>query len=191
MPTLAEMLQPFARAKGAAKSSGIICNDPEIVALAESWRTAKVAFDAAESSKAIAEASLKPACFPVWIRENHGRANPESSVRIMTPSGKVTCSFQARWNPKGELGPMGVPSKFITRRSSIELNVDEIPEEKKEEVVAALIKVVTDLGCEKAISSKYTEYPNALFEAGRHTLSPETNLAIEMAGLGTVCALRA
>lgn len=188
--SLATLLKPRAKASS-APTDGIIITDPEVITLAAEWLATKRAFESADSNKKLSEAALKPACFTHWIQENHGRAKPESSVKILTPGGKVTCSFQARWFPKGDLTAMGVPSKYVRHKASIKIDIDLVPEPLQEKLASAVLEIVQQLGCEAAAEIKFAEYPNAEFEAGRHTLSPETNLAIETAGLGTVCALRA
>lgn len=174
-----------------AKKDGIIVTDPEAIRLGTEWREAKVAFDGAESAKKMAEANLKPVLFDCWLKANFGRPNPESSVKLLTPSGKVTCSFQARFFPAAKLSEMGVPAQYIRPKASIKIDMDQVPEALQEKLATAVLGAVDALGCSAAAEVKFSEYPTASFESGRHTLTTEQNLAFERAGLGTVVALRA
>ena len=188
--SLASILKSRAT-QGSAKQDGLVITDPAIVAQAAEWLTAKRGFDAAESAKKTSEAALKPMLLTEWLEANHNSARPESSIKILTPAGKVTCSFQARWFPKAPLTSMGVPPEFVRNRASITIDMDKVPESKQEELATKILAVVDGLGCAEAADIKFTEHPTATFETGRHTLPPERNLAFETAGLGTVVSLRA
>lgn len=188
--SLATLLKARATAPKTA-ADGIIVTDPAVVAAATTWLSAKRAFDAAESKKKLAEADLKPLCLDHWLTGNEQRANPESSVRIMSPEGRVTCSFQARYFPTpSNLVAIGVPAEYVCNRASIKVDIDKVPQAKQEPLAQAILKVIQEHGCDDACEIKFSEYPTAEFGAGRHRLGKEMNLRLEVAGLGTVCALR-
>ncbi len=169
--SLANILQARAT-QSATKQDGIVISDPETISQAAEWLKAKREFDGAESSKKMAEANLKPALLIAWLAANHKRSKPESSVKIQTPAGRVTCSFQARWFPQAPLSTMGVPAEFVRSKASIKIDMDKVPEAQQEKLATAILAAVDGLGCSEAAEIKFSEYPATTFEAGRHALDP-------------------
>ena len=180
-------------AKPSGKSEGIIVADPSIVALAVPFQVAKRDREAAESREEQAKLALLPVLRRYWLTANYGKPSPESTVRLVTPEGKLSASFAAQWYPAegADLVKAGVPAECIRERMTLTLKGDLIPQDKIEAVVADLLAVLQKHGCVGALSSKLTPYPTEDFATVRHVrLTPEQNEALEVGGLNTRVSFR-
>lgn len=196
---LEAMLSAGRAAGGKSKKEGLVCTDPEILALGAEYIAAKGQEDDALARKSLVEAVLKPKLLRFWLAGNVGRATPETSVRAMVPVGnppvpaKLTASFAAQWYPTAgvNLAAIGIPKDLVRRKLTLTIDGDEIPEDKIEGVVEAIMKALTDAGCASALSYKLIDYPKTEFAVARHgRLTPEQNEAIEVGGLNTRCSIK-
>lgn len=201
MTNLAAMLAGAgARASGGkAKAGGIECNDPAILETAKLYLAGKGKEEEGKAEKDRAGMILKPALLRVWLAGNAGRPSPESSVRLLVPMGtppvptKMTASFAAQWFPTAgvDLAAIGVPADMVRKKLNLTIDGDLIPVEKIETVVDGIVKILAAAGCSDALGYKLTDYPRPEFAEVRHTrLTPETNEAIELAGLNTRVSIK-
>ncbi len=188
--SLANLLAGRATTTTTKKATGLIVTDPELLAQAERWIAADEKFESAESALEVENITFKPALRAAWFTANSGRAKPESSLKMPTPTGTVSASFAAQWFPKTDLAAM-LPATEIRQRCELKIAADKIDESKQEALVSAILAVVDELGCSEAITIKLASYPRETFATTRHSLfSVEQNERMELAGLGTRLALR-
>lgn len=176
----------------AKKSAGITVTDPVIVAAVGEWIVLDTACEEAEAARTAAEVVLKPTLRRAFFAANAGRTSPESSLKIVTPRGTLTTSFAAQWFPKTEnLADIGIPRRMVRKKASIKIDVDKIPAEKQDDVVAAILAALDANQCGDALTAKIADYPTAAFATERFTaMTPEQNEELEIAGLGTRMSMR-
>jgi hypothetical protein len=188
--TLASLLGNRVAAKGGKKPTGIIITDAALIGAAVEYIKADEEFEKAKGALEALKLAFRPACRRAWFIANHGRTEPESSLKFQTPAGKLSVSFAAQWFPQGDVEAMGLPSGSTRRACALKIDVDKIPEAKAEAVVSEILAALAKHGVEDALEAKLVAYPKAEFALTRHTLTPDQNEAIELAGLGTRISFR-
>lgn len=138
----------------------------------------------AEADQALVKEALQAPIREHFFRSNHGLAAPMKSVRLPGNLGSVLVSFSALWSPKVE--QPALPPTMLREQFTISVKGDEIPPEKAEPFVRALLALAAEHGVSDAISAKAKRVPVPAFAELRHRdLTVEQNLALEESGLGT------
>ena len=138
----------------------------------------------AEADQALVKEALAQPVREHFFRANHGLAAPCKSVRLPGNLGSVLVSFSSIWNPKTE--QPALPATMLREQFTIAIKGDEIPPEKAEPFVKALLALAAEHGVSDAITAKAKRVPVPAFAELRHRdLTVEQNLALEAEGLGT------
>lgn len=147
------------------------------------WMAARASLAAAESRLEVAELALKPLVTRGWFEMNHGKATPDTSLKVpVAGQGSVLVSFAAAWR-----GGEGVlPDTLLREKWELKVKGDEIPPEKADQFITELLALAEKHGVTSAVSAKSGKAPIQGFNELRHTaLSVEENLNAESNGLGT------
>lgn len=140
--------------------------------------------DHAEADQKAVKESLAEPIREHFFRSNAGLAAPMKSVQLVGNQGSVLVSFNALWNPSAETIPL--PPEMLREQFTIKVKSEDIPPEKQEAFVKALLALAEQHGVSNAISATAKRVPVPAFADLRHrSLTPEQNMALENQGLGT------
>ena len=162
---------------------------PEILQLSSADATdrylaATRILDHAEADQKAVKESLTEPVRELYFRSNAGLASPMKSVQLVGNQGSVLVSFNALWNPSAETLPL--PPDMLREQFTIKVKSEDIPPEKQESFVKALLALAAQHGVSDAISATAKRVPVPAFADLRHrSLTPEQNIALENEGLGT------
>lgn len=177
--------------KSAATAGEIYIRTPEAAAAAEEMLAAKDDLDRAKAREEVAKSVIIPMALEAWTTANDKRSDPETSVRIPTNDGPgALVMFQGLWTPKGDAMAQ-VPNDLKVSTVQIKIDTDKIPPAAVQPFIAGILKLAADCGCSDAIQASGGFRPVKTFNAQRfHRFTPQQNLALEQAGLGTRVAVR-
>jgi len=190
-------LSAFAEAPTAAattKSTRPVINDPALAPLVDQVYEAKEKTDALKGAIVSGTAAIREKAFPTWLKHNGGGSEFETSVEVEGSEHSLLMIFSKGYrsgaDPKKVTEAIGgddaeaKAKEFFRSKFELKLNGDAIPEEKRDEVVAGIVEVLTKAGLSpaKVVTAKQMFIPKPDFNERRATeFSYAQNVALDAA----------
>ena len=119
---------------------------------------------------------------PEWFKYWQGRGDAGSTMVVDVGGSDVQIIFKNAYSKKGDpaaLDALGLSEHFTTA-TTLKIEMEKIPEEKRQDLVEAILAAAAELGIVDGISATEAVVPKPGVHASRHVLfTPEQNIAID------------